>query len=111
MATDSVSSGYTRVPLTNVLINSVSGTPGYSGDPNAVIEVSLDIELIIAMAPGLSEVVDTGDALALGLGFGQGWHEQSRQNGNNSDHDQQLDQSEAVSRRAPGIRFVRATGN
>ena len=48
--------GYTNVPLTNILLDSVSGTPGYSGVPNAVAEVSLDIELIIAMAPGLSRL-------------------------------------------------------
>jgi hypothetical protein len=35
----------------------VSGAPGYSGVANAVAEVSLDIELIIAMAPGLSKVL------------------------------------------------------
>ena len=49
--------GYPNVPLQNVLVNNVSGTPGYSGIANAVAEVSLDIELIIAMAPGLSKVV------------------------------------------------------
>ena len=47
--------GYTNVPLTNVLIK-VSGNPGYSGLANAVAEVSLDIEMIIAMAPGLSRL-------------------------------------------------------
>jgi subtilase family serine protease len=49
--------GYTNVPLQNVLLNNVTGTPGYSGVANAVAEVSLDIELIIAMAPGLSKVI------------------------------------------------------
>jgi hypothetical protein len=49
--------GYANVPLQNILLNSVSGTPGYSGLPNAVTEVSLDIELAIAMAPGLAKVV------------------------------------------------------
>ena len=49
-------SGYASVPLTNVLIN-VTGTPGYSGIANAVLEVSMDIELAIAMAPGLSKVM------------------------------------------------------
>ena len=48
--------GYTNVPLTNILLDGVSGTPGYSGVANAVAEVSLDIELIIAMAPGLSRL-------------------------------------------------------
>ncbi len=46
--------GYASVPLQNILLNNVSGTPGYSGVSNAVVEVSLDIELAIAMAPGLS---------------------------------------------------------
>ena len=49
--------GYTNVPLQNVLLNSVSGTPGYSGVANADFEVSLDIETAIAMAPGLSNVI------------------------------------------------------
>jgi hypothetical protein len=50
-------SGYTHVPLQNVLLDGVSGTPGYSGASNAVAEVSLDIELLIAMAPGLSTLI------------------------------------------------------
>jgi uncharacterized repeat protein (TIGR01451 family) len=49
-------SGYPEVPLNNVLIN-VTGTPGYSGLADAVMEVSLDIELAIAMAPGLSQMI------------------------------------------------------
>ncbi len=49
--------GYAAVPLQNVLLDGVSGNPGYSGQANAVAEVSLDIELIIAMAPGLSKVI------------------------------------------------------
>lgn len=48
--------GYASVPLTNILLN-VTGTPGYSGQgANAIAEVSLDIELLIAMAPGLSRL-------------------------------------------------------
>jgi kumamolisin len=49
--------GYASVPLTNVLLNHVSGIPGYSHLANAVAEVSLDIELAIAMAPDLSQVI------------------------------------------------------
>ena len=49
--------GYTNVPLQNVLLDGVSGNPGYSGIANAVAEVSLDIELAIAMAPALSKVI------------------------------------------------------
>ncbi len=50
--------GYTNVPLQNVYLDGVSSntTPGYSGSSNAVIEVSLDIEMAIAMAPGLAAV-------------------------------------------------------
>ncbi len=49
--------GYASVPLQNVLVDNVTGSPGYSGIANAVAEVSLDIELLIAMAPGLSKVM------------------------------------------------------
>jgi subtilase family serine protease len=49
--------GYPNVPLQNVLLDGVSGEPGYSGEPNAVAEVSLDIEMIVSMAPGLSKVI------------------------------------------------------
>ena len=49
--------GYTNVPLQTILLNSVSGTPGYSGVANANFEVSLDIEVAIAMAPGLAKVL------------------------------------------------------
>ncbi len=49
--------GLTNVPLQNVLLNGVSGTPGYSGIKNAVAEVSLDIEMAVAMAPALAKVV------------------------------------------------------
>lgn len=50
-------SGYPSVTLQNVLVNNVTGLPGYSGQANAVAEVSLDIELGIAMAPGVSKVM------------------------------------------------------
>jgi subtilase family serine protease len=43
--------GLPNVPVTPVLLDGYSGGPG-----NANIEVSLDIEMAIAMAPGLSEV-------------------------------------------------------
>jgi hypothetical protein len=56
IATYESNCGYANVPLTNILIN-VSGAPGYSGLANAVLEVSLDIEMEIAMAPGLSQVM------------------------------------------------------
>jgi hypothetical protein len=44
--------GLTNVPLQNVLIDSFSGNPGGNND-----EVALDIEMAIAMAPGLSQVI------------------------------------------------------
>ena len=46
-----------NVPLRNFYVDGVSGTPGYSGIANAVAEVSIDIEMAIAMAPGLSSVI------------------------------------------------------
>jgi hypothetical protein len=46
--------GLPNITLTNVLIDGASGNP--SGDGGEV-EVSLDIEMAISMAPGLSEVV------------------------------------------------------
>ncbi|MGA2242042.1 MAG: protease pro-enzyme activation domain-containing protein [Verrucomicrobiota bacterium] len=49
--------GLPNVTLTNVLVDEVSGIPGYSGVSNAVAEVSLDIEMAISMATNLSEVI------------------------------------------------------
>ncbi len=49
--------GLPNVPVTNVLIDGFSGTPPrHNGDSNGVIEVSLDIEMAISMAPGLTQV-------------------------------------------------------
>ncbi|MGO8836766.1 MAG: protease pro-enzyme activation domain-containing protein [Limisphaerales bacterium] len=45
----------TNVVLQNVLLDGMTGTP--SGNSGTVSEVSLDIEVSIAMAPGLSKVV------------------------------------------------------
>ena len=50
-------SGRTNIPVQAVLIDGVSGTPGYSGISGANDEVSLDIEMAIAMAPGLAKVL------------------------------------------------------
>ena len=50
-------SGLPVVPLQNSLLDGVSGTPGFSGIADAVVEVSLDIEVAIAMAPGLSKLI------------------------------------------------------
>jgi subtilase family serine protease len=44
--------GLPHVPLTNVLVDGFTNAPGYGA-----LEVSLDIEMAIAMAPGLSEVL------------------------------------------------------
>ena len=49
--------GLPNVPLQNVLLDGVSGSPGYSRIPNAVTEASLDIQMAISMAPGLSQVI------------------------------------------------------
>ncbi len=49
--------GYTNVPVQAILLDGVSGVPGFSGLTNANIEVSLDIEMLIAMAPGLAQVL------------------------------------------------------
>jgi len=47
--------GVANVPLTNVLINGFNGVP--DGNANYIAEVSLDIEMAIAMAPRLSNVM------------------------------------------------------
>ncbi len=44
--------GLPNVPLTNVLVNGVSGAPSSRN-----IEVALDIDMVICMAPGLSKVI------------------------------------------------------
>src|SRR5262249_55570090 len=49
--------GIPNVPLQNVLLDGFNGTPSSSSNPNWVGEVSLDIEMAIAMAPGLAQVV------------------------------------------------------
>ena len=46
--------GLPSVTLSNVLLNGVSGRPSGSGGE---VEVSLDIEVAISMAPGLAEVI------------------------------------------------------
>ncbi len=43
-----------HVPMQNVLLDGLTGTPS---SEDAVSEVSLDIEMAIAMVPGLSQVV------------------------------------------------------
>ena len=49
--------GRTNIVIQTVLTNGVSGIPGYSGIQNANAEVSLDIEMAMAMAPGLAKIV------------------------------------------------------
>ena len=46
--------GLPGVPLTNILLNGFSGVPTGSGGE---VEVSLDIEMVISMAPNLSQVL------------------------------------------------------
>jgi subtilase family serine protease len=49
--------GLPNVPVTNILIDGFNGIPPrHNTDSNGVIEVSLDIEMAISMAPGLSQV-------------------------------------------------------
>ncbi len=48
--------GRTNILLQNVLIDGFSGTPTAS-DTNGIAECSLDIEMAMAMAPGLSQIV------------------------------------------------------
>jgi hypothetical protein len=47
--------GLPAISLTNVLVDGFSGLP--STDPNGVGEVSLDIEMVNSMAPGISQVI------------------------------------------------------
>ena len=47
----------TNIPVQAVLLDNVSGTPGFSGIANGNVEVSLDIEMAIAMAPGLARIL------------------------------------------------------
>ena len=49
--------GRTNIPIQTILLDGVSGVPGYSPVVNASIEADIDIELAIAMAPGLAKVV------------------------------------------------------
>lgn len=46
--------GLSNVPLQNVLIDGATGAPSHTGGQ---VEVSLDIEMAISMAPGLSKVM------------------------------------------------------
>lgn len=49
--------GLPSVPLQNVLIDGFNGLPTSTGPDSGNAEVSLDIEMAVAMAPGLSKVV------------------------------------------------------
>ena len=49
--------GRTNIPVQAVLVDGVSGTPGYLGIADGNTEVSLDIEMAISMAPGLAQVL------------------------------------------------------
>jgi subtilase family serine protease len=49
--------GMTDIPIQTVLLDGVSGVPGFSGIEYADDEVSLDIELAMAMAPGVAKIV------------------------------------------------------
>jgi Pro-kumamolisin, activation domain/Bacterial Ig-like domain (group 3) len=49
--------GRTNIVIQPVLIDKVSGKPGYSGIQGANLEVSLDIELAMAIAPKLTKIM------------------------------------------------------
>ena len=49
--------GRTNVVIQPILLDGASVTPGYSGIPEFIHETELDIEMAIAMAPGLAKVV------------------------------------------------------
>jgi len=48
--------GVAKVPLQKVLIDGYDGTPT-TGPDSGNIEVSLDIEMAMSMAPGLSQII------------------------------------------------------
>ncbi len=50
-------SGIRSVPVEPVLLDGVNGVPGFSGSSYGNSEVSLDIEMAMAMAPGLSAIL------------------------------------------------------
>lgn len=60
------SAGYAHVPVINVNVTNFTGPPG-----DAQIEVALDIELAIAMAPGLSSVMvfQAGSSVSVDTAF------------------------------------------
>ncbi len=58
--------GLPNVTLTNVLLNGFNGAPSGSGGE---IEVSLDIEMVISMAPGLDRVI------VYEAGYSGNWHD------------------------------------
>ncbi|EDY16344.1 conserved repeat domain protein [Chthoniobacter flavus Ellin428] len=58
--------GLPNVPLQNVLLDGFSGTPTGNGGE---VEVSLDIEMAISMAPGLSKII------VYEAGPGGSWHD------------------------------------
>ena len=46
-----------NISLTNILFGGASGQPGYRGNLDACGETTMDIELVMAMAPGLSQIL------------------------------------------------------
>ncbi|MCE0485230.1 MAG: S53 family serine peptidase [Methylacidiphilales bacterium] len=58
--------GRSNVPITNVLLDGFSGTPTGSGGE---VEVSLDIEMVLSMAPGVSDI------MVYEAGPGGNWHD------------------------------------
>jgi len=48
--------GYTNVPLQNILLDGVSGAAGYGNSTYPGLEVSLDIDMALSMAPALAKI-------------------------------------------------------
>jgi len=54
IATYALMANRTNIPMTNILIDGFSGSPTFTGGE---VEVSLDIEMLVSMAPALSQIV------------------------------------------------------
>lgn len=57
--------GLPNVPIQNVFLNGFTGTPSTTGNGN--LETSLDIEMVVAMAPGVSKIVVYGGSSVVDL--------------------------------------------
>ena len=57
--------GVPNVPIQNVFLNGFTGTPSTTGNGN--LETSLDIEMVVAMAPNVSKIVVYGGSSVVDL--------------------------------------------